>query len=119
MPKIDLLEKKNMDVKKYIEMPKEDKWWQKDSNIPEELNDVPIIENFTEDVKNSEFIELQNEIDKLVYDFLKKHDIKNGFSFGYGLTNIPDFKEFGLECPFVDGWMCIYDSDRKSIITSM
>lgn len=107
-----------MEIQKYIEMPQEMKWWQEDSLIPNEINDVPIVENCTM-VKNSEFIELQNNIDKLVYEFMQKHNIPNGFSLGYGIDNINDLKEFGTEYPSCDRFMCIYDENKKAIITSM
>ena len=36
-------------------METEEKWWQKHSDIPIELNDAPIIQNKIKSVRNSDF----------------------------------------------------------------
>lgn len=100
-------------------MPEEKKWWKGEKGIAEEVNDVPLIENLTTTVNNSEVVELQNRIDKLVYDFVSKHEIPNAWCLNYSIDDLKSLKEFGPDCPSCDGSLCIFDDKRSSIITSM
>lgn len=108
-----------MDTKKYIEMPESDKWWKKYGSIPEELNDVPIVENKTTTIKNSDFIALNNAIDKLVYEFMISHEIPNGWCLNYGIDGLESLKKYGTECPMCDGYLTIFDQNKVPIISSM
>lgn len=97
----------------------EDKWWQKNSTIPIGLNDVPICKNETSDVKNSDFIKLEKDIDKLVYKFIINHDIDGWWSFDYSIDNLRMLKIHGVGCPACDGSLCVFDENKESIIVSM
>lgn len=100
-------------------MEEDKKWWQKGSTIPIELNDVPICENKTTDVKNSDFIELQKKINELIFNFIQEHNIEEWWSFDYAIDDLESLKKYGLSCASCDGSLCVFDRNKKSIIVSM
>lgn len=108
-----------MDVKTYIEMPESDKWWKKNEGFAEEVNDVPLYLNKTTTVKNSDFSELQTSIDKIVYEFMVKHDIPTAWHLDYGIDCLDLLKEYGPGCAGCDGYLTIFDKNKEAIICSI
>lgn len=107
-----------MSIEKHLNTPESEKWWKKNSPIPDELNDVPMISNKTKNVKNSDFIKLQKDIDTLVYEFIKKHDIPCGFNLSYSIDDLQSLKEYGIECPSCDGSLVIFDIEHNTVLHS-
>lgn len=108
-----------MDVKKYLEMDECEKWWKKTEGFAEDVNDVPLYLNKTTTVKNSDFSELHNALDKVVYEFILNHEIPNGWCIDYGIDDIESLKKYGTECPMCDGYLTIFDENKEPIISSM
>lgn len=100
-------------------MPESEKWWKNNEGFAEEVNDVPLSLNKTTSIKNSDFAELHNAIDKLVYEFMANHELPNGWKLDYGIDDLESLKKFGTGCPMCDGYLTIFNENKEPIIGSM
>lgn len=81
--------------------------------------DIPLYKNETVDVSNSDFVTLHRNMDKLVYEFMRTHDIQDGAILTYSIDNLQDLKNSGTPCGACDGYLGIRDFSNNEIIASI
>lgn len=89
------------------------------NKIKDELNDMPIVENTTENVKNSEFIALHDAITNLIHDFITKHDINDAWSISYDIDDLQSLNKHGVTCPSCDTSLTVFNEYGEAILCSM
>lgn len=84
-----------------------------------EKYDIPLYKNETTTVANSDFVALHRDMDNVVYEFIKKHEIPNGYVLNYNIDSLQDLKNSGVPCGACDGYLGISDFNNNEIIASM
>lgn len=108
-----------MNIQEFKSLPEDKKWWHKNSEIPNELNDVPMFVNKTTEIKNSDFITLHNSIVELIHKFVTEHNIDDSYLIRFSIDSLGELKKFGINTSYCDTSLEIIDNDNNTLLLSM
>ena len=80
--------------------------------------DIKLYKNETQ-VDDNEYYHLQQHLNAVVYNFLKKHNIPEGYTINYSIDNLPELAKEGITTPACDGYLGIMDVNNNEIVASM
>lgn len=80
--------------------------------------DIKLCKNETQ-IDDNEYYKLQQHLNAVVYNFLKKHDIPEGYTINYSIDNLPELAKEGITTPACDGYLGIMDANNNEIVASM
>lgn len=72
-----------------------------------------------ESINDADFLQLHKAMDKLVYDFICNHNLTNAFSLDYCIDDLVSLRDYGIDCPYCDGYLGILDKDNNPILESL
>lgn len=84
----------------------------------EPSEDIKLCKNETQ-VDDNEYYKLQQHLNAVVYNFLKKHNIPEGYTINYSIDNLPELAKEGITTPACDGYLGIMDANNNEIVASM
>lgn len=95
-------------------------WWKDNKNIKEELNDAPLIVNATNNIKNSQWFALHEELSKKVIDFFKEHGLPtDSYAISFYFDDLKSSVDFGEWHPSSDSSLRLVNTNNKEILLSM